>query len=135
MSKFPYLVIPGKDRDVYKPWISVNLDFPKTHKVTPLIWALIDSGADNCLASWEIGLWLGIKFKKQAIKTFTAANGQPFTGFQEKVRMFFSGEESFCDFYFSKSIPVKAPIILGQSGFFDRHKVIFNLPEKELEII
>ena len=90
MPKFPYIVIPGKDNDVYKPWISVNLNYLKTHKITPPIWALIDSGADNCLCSMEIGFWLGIKFKKQPQKVFTAANGQQFSGFKERIKLFFT---------------------------------------------
>jgi len=136
MAKFPYIIIPGKDQeDVCLPWISVSLNYPKTHKITSPIWALIDSGADSCLCCLEIGQWLGIKFKKQPQKVFTAVNGEQFSGFKERIKMFFSGKKYFCDFYFSKSIPVKSPIILGQNGFFDQHKIIFNLPEKELEVI
>lgn len=135
MPKFPYVVIPGKDRDVYKPWISVNLDNPKSHRITPPIWALIDSGADNCLANITIGEWLKINFKSLPQKIFTAANGQRFKGYETEIVLFFAGKNYRCPFYFSSVIPIKAPIILGQTGFFDHHKVIFDLPNKELEVI
>jgi len=130
MAKFPYIVIPGKDKDIYLPWISVSLDYPKTHKVTLPVWALIDSGADSCLCCLEIGQWLGIKFKKQPQKVFTTANGEQFSGFKERIKMFFSGKKYFCDFYFSKSIPVKSPIILGQNGFFDQPSLHDRWPSR-----
>jgi len=57
MSKYQYAnPSPG----VYKPWVSVSLRYGKTHKVTPAaIVALIDSGADVCFCSKDIGIWLG----------------------------------------------------------------------------
>ena len=54
MAKYPYYV-PTKN--VYKPWIRVNLGYKKTHKITPAaVHALIDSGADVCFCSTDIGI-------------------------------------------------------------------------------
>jgi len=135
MAKYPYTILPGKIGPVYKPLIRIVLNFKRTHKITLPIIALIDSGADVCFCSKNIGLWLGIKFKKKKLHTFTAVNKTTFKAVKESLLVHIGKKCFTCPFFFTNDLPKQTPIILGQKGFFDRFKVIFNAPNKTIEII
>ncbi len=133
MRKFPYY-IPAKK--VYKPWIPVSIGYRKTHKVTPAqITALIDSGADVCFCSKSIVDYLGVDVKNKEKKVFTTANNTSLPTFLEILTLHVGGKNYECSFYISEKLPPETPIILGQLGFFDHHKVTFDLENKEIEII
>ena len=134
MSKYPYTVLPTKTSVVYKPLVPVRLHYSKTHKMTSPIIALVDSGADACFCSENIGFWLGIKFDKKKKHTFTAANNQTFETFKEVITLEASGKKYSCPFYFTNTLPRQTPIILGQIGFFNHFKITFHLENKEIEI-
>jgi len=131
MSKYPYFILSDK---VYKPWIPIRLKFK--HKVTtaPII-ALVDSGADVCLCSMDIGMWLGINFKKKTPFPIKGVNGQSMDTFKESCSIYLDNHSIQSPIYFSNSLPKITPIILGQLGFFDHFKVTFDLKNKEIEII
>ena len=133
MAKYPYLLLPTSDGNgVYKPLVQVRLSYPKTHKVTDSIWALIDSGADVCFCQKDIGIWLGINFKNKKDVSFKAANKQEFTAVNEILNIHVSGKRYNCTFYFASELAY--PIILGQNGFFNHFKVSFDLRNKEIEM-
>lgn len=132
MRKYPYYIPAEK---VYKPWIPVNIGFGKTHKMTPsTIVALIDSGADVCFCSKIIADFLGITQKNKKEVIFTAANGTLLPTFLEKLTLYIGGRKYECPFYISDKLPAETPIILGQLGFFDHHKITFDLDNKSIEI-
>lgn len=136
MAKFPYAVLPTPlGGQVYKPLIPARLIYKKTHKLTAAVYALIDSGADVCFCSQDIGFWLGINCKNKKPIPFTAANNKEFMTFKEVITLQVCGSSYDCPFYFSSEIPPKFPIILGQTGFFDHFKVDFDLKNREIEII
>ncbi len=135
MAKYPYKILPSSEGQIYKPLISIILGLKKTHKITSSIYALIDSGADVCFCSMEIGMWLGINFKNKKSIYFTAADNKQFETKKEIITLYFEEKRYDCAFYFSKELPASSPIILGQIGFFDRFKVCFDLKSREIEII
>lgn len=132
MRKYPYY---NPSKDLYKPWITVRLGCNKTHKITsaPII-ALIDSGADVCFCSTDIGNSLGVNFKNKPVKTFITANSSSLVTVSELLTLYVCGKKYECPFYFSKDLPHETPIILGQIGFFDHFKVTFDLENKEIEL-
>ena len=131
--KFPYTILAP---DACKPLIPMRLCYEKTHKVLPSnIMALVDSGADVCFCSEDIAFWLGSRPKGKSTKEFTAANNQTFKTYKETFKLMTCGKVYECDFYVSSSLPKVAPIILGQSGFFDKFQVNFDLQKKEIDII
>ncbi len=135
MPKYPYIILPGKPRPVYKPDITVVLNYRKTHKVTPPILAMIDSGSDVCFCLKNIGEWLGIQFnKKKKAEVFTAANRSKFKARRENVTLFACGKNYNCPFFFTDVLPPRRPVILGQFGFFDHFKITFNIKDKEIEV-
>lgn len=135
MAKYPYIALPRKDKIVYKPWIKIRLGYSKTHKVTPAIFTLIDSGADVCFCLTDIGTWLGVDYKHKTTSAFKTANKSIFKTFKEMINLYVGDEKYSCPFYFTPDLPPETPIILGQIGFFDHFKVTFNLPEKEIEVL
>lgn len=133
MAKYPYYI---PSANVYKPWIRVVLGYKKTHKVTPAaIVALIDSGADVCFCSKNIGIWLGVELRKKESVTFTTANRTTFVAVKETITLYTAGKSYQCPFYFSDDLPHETPIILGQLGFFDHFKIVFDLKNKGIEVI
>lgn len=136
MSRYPYVILPSNVGPVYKPLIRVNLLHQKTHKATPQITALIDSGADVCFCLRSIGIWLGISFdKKRATHTFIAANRTKFEADKETVILSVANRNYSCPFFFTDVLPAETPIILGQFGFFDHFIITFNIQDKVIEII
>lgn len=132
MRKYPYYI---PDDKIYKPWIPVNIGFKKTHKTTPsTIVALIDSGADVCFCSKTIADFLGVSKRNKEEKVFTTANGSHLPTFMEKLTLYVGGRNYECTFYISDKLPAETPIILGQVGFFDHHKVTFDLDNKAIEV-
>ena len=67
--------------------------------------------------------------------TFTTANGSSLHTFLETLTLYVGGRDYDCSFYISDKLPRETPIILGQLGFFDHHKITFDLENKEIEII
>ncbi|OGY26211.1 MAG: hypothetical protein A2Z24_01445 [Candidatus Woykebacteria bacterium RBG_16_44_10] len=137
MIRIPYTKLPSvSQKEVYLPLVKVRLGYKKTHKITPtLIVALVDSGADVCFCSEQIGAWLGIQFTKiKKETTFTAANSTPFTTKPEVLRLYAYGEDYDCKFYFTDVLPRHTPIILGQLGFFDHFKILFDFKNKVIEL-
>lgn len=133
MRKFSYYIPENK---VYKPWITVGIGYRKTHKITIApITALIDSGADVCFCSKEIADSLGVSSRNKEKVTFTAANNTPLPTFLEALTLYIGVKNYECSFYISDKLPLETPIILGQLGFFDHHKVSFGLENKEIQIV
>ena len=132
MHKYSYYIPTNK---VYKPWIPVSLGYKKTHVIIPgALTALIDSGSDVCFCSQEIATFLGIQEKGKQKTVFTTANGTPLPTFTEVVTLYVGGKNYECSFFISDKLPPETPIILGQLGFFDHHKITFDLENKEIEI-
>ena len=132
MRKFPYFIPAAK---IYKPWIPVSIGYKRTYKITVApITALIDSGADVCFCSGDIANYLGVSAKGKEKKLFTTANGSFLHTFLETLTLYVGGRSYDCSFYISDELPAETPIILGQLGFFDRHKVTFDLENKVIEL-
>jgi hypothetical protein len=132
MRKYPYFIPAPK---VYKPWITVNIGYKKTHKITPApITALIDSGADVCFCSKDIAKFLGVTEKGKEKKVFRTANNSPLHTYLETLTLHVGGRSYECSFYISDDLPPETPIILGQLGFFDKHKITFDIENKEIQI-
>lgn len=135
MADYPYYYLPSKPRPVLKPLVKVMLNYKKTHKVTPEITALIDSGADVCFCADYIGLWLGINLRKiKEEESFTAANGKDFQAKKEIISLRLASKLYECPFFFTSVLPKETPLILGQYGFFDHFKITFDARNKLISI-
>lgn len=132
MRKYPYYIPAHK---VYKPWIPVNIGYKRTYKITAAVTGLIDSGADVCFCSKDITDFLGVSEKGKQKVIFTTANRSPLSTFLEVLTLHVGGKVYDCSFHISDKLPPETPIILGQLGFFDHHRVTFDLENKEIEVV
>lgn len=124
--KFRYAKFPSDLPS--KPWVSrpiipVRLYGPKDS--IPL-GALLDSGADRCFFSEEIGRMIGLDIEQGIRSNLTGVEGQRAPAYLHKVRISVDGMpgdvEVLAGFTASKGVGA----ILGQEGFFDAFKVTFE---------
>lgn len=135
IAKYSYDLIPPASKQVYRPILPIKLAYPQTHKCTPPIRALIDSGADACMCSLEVGVWLGIEFDgREDELSIETANGSLSRAIKKTVTLMTDSKQFACPFFFVEGInPLKVPL-LGQLGFFDHFKVCFDWKYKTFEI-
>jgi hypothetical protein len=135
MTKYHYDLIPPEAKQVYRPLLPIKLEYPPTKKCTPPIRALIDSGADVCMCTLEVGLWLGITFDGTEDEfSIETANGSLSRAVKKTVTLITDKNQFECPFFFVEGInPLKIPL-LGQQGFFDHYKVCFDREHKTFEI-
>ena len=134
MIHFPFLGLPGKSgKTVYKPIIPVSLAFRNTHRITSKIYALVDTGADVCFCHKDIGMFLRVNFSKKPLEYFKAANNQEFPTQREQIRIHLGNSHIDCPFYFTDTLPRENPIILGEKGFLNRFKVVFDYINKSIQ--
>lgn len=134
MAKHPYILLPGS-KVTYRPYVQMGLSNPHNQKQTPRIRGLIDSGADVCLASKDIALWLGIQFdEKEETTLIGTANGTTTDAVKKTIILTTEAGQYECPFFFIEGIPPDEPPLLGQRGFFDHFKVCFDWENKTFEI-
>ena len=134
MPKYNYTQLPGS-RTIYRPYIQIKIENPLNKKQTPPIRALIDSGADICLASQELAIWLGVKFTgKESTVEITTANGTTALASKKKVILHIQNQKFNSFMFFAQKIPPDSAPLLGQLGFFDKFKICFNLQNKKFQI-
>ncbi len=134
MAQYHYTTLPGS-KSIQRPYLRLRLTNPVTHKQTPPLRGLIDSGADICLGSHELAVWLGLQFDGQEEKiTITTANGTTTDAVKKSVLLTTEAGQYHCPFFFAEGIPPDAPPLLGQQGFFDHFRVCFELRTNTFEI-
>ncbi len=135
MAQYPYRLVPPVSKNVYRPILKVQLGHPETKKFTPEIKALVDSGADICMASMDIALWLGIEFDgSENSFSIETANSSISQAIKKTITLSTPETHYRCPFFFV-DIPPNKPILLGQQGFFDHFKVCFDFENKAFELI
>lgn len=97
--------------------------------------AMIDSGAEGIIVSEEVAEFLGIDKNKCESITVTGIVGDSVPGFMADVNLKVDG---FDDSFESQVIFVtglKFGMLLGQTGFFDKFRVKFDLPNNTFSLI
>lgn len=99
---------------------------------------LVDSGADMCLFDAEIGEAIGIDIKKGRMKEVFGVGGKASIYYWHKVTIEVGGWEYKIDAGFMPSVSGSGRVmpygIVGQLGFFEFFKVIFDRAKGEIEL-
>jgi hypothetical protein len=133
MATYPYIPLPAKP--IHRPYLRIWLSNQNNQKRTPQIRGLLDTGSDICLASKEIGIWLGIHFVgDEETVSIQTANGSISYAVKKTVTLITEESQHKCPFFFVEGITPDQPPLLGQQGFFDHFKVCFDLNNKVFEI-
>jgi len=116
----------------YMPRVTVCIKNPKTGSELP-VFALVDSGAAETLLQREIGEQLGIDIESGERVEFEGIGGVV-VGYRHKVLIRLAGEKNIhlieCAFTPSRSFDA----LLGERGFFEHYKVVFERYKKEFSI-
>src|SRR5688572_16466632 len=97
MAKYHYELIPPASKQVYRPLLPIKLANPLTQKSTSPIRALIDSGADVCMCSIEVGWWLGFEFDEiEDDFSIETANGSTSRAIKKVVTLIVEGKHYDC---------------------------------------
>ena len=118
--------IRGKVKDCALPLAPVRLLYKPKHKFTPVMQGLLDSGADYTYCHLDIGLFLGIDFKKKKPIVSRAANGSEFKCFIENLHIIIGKNQIITPVKFSNELNRAFQVILGRKVFFDKFKITFE---------
>jgi hypothetical protein len=117
--------------EIFRPYVPIRLSLGHG-KISNLIDALVDSGADRNLFPYELGLLIGINFKKCPKKYIHGIGGIQIEAYTSKFNIWINGNKyaTEADFSTVQQVP-----LLGRRGFFNLFTCIeFNENERYLEI-
>lgn len=95
--------------------------------------ALIDSGADYTIFPAALGLLAGLNIKEGKKESIMGVSGSTMTVYFHHILVNVGGYEIKVYSGFAEAMN-QDPGILGQSGFFNKFQVSFDLKKKEVEI-
>lgn len=140
MPKFPYRKFPSNPNEAFpdhknalRPVIPIKLSH-KDKSASYLV--LIDSGADFCIFHADLGKAIGIEIEKgKKLEYFGIEGNKQFAYFHD-INIEIQGWIKFSacvgfSYDFTKNMPYG---ILGQKGFFNLFKVIFDYTGEDIEI-
>lgn len=137
MITFPYIEFLGLAEDrVFRPMIPVTFrangeDFNS--------YSLIDSGADYTILPIEIAGRLKLDLGSQLSYSILGAGGNRFTIYKSPIEIeHIIKKKGFREIKWSSTVffaESGSTIMLGQSGFLNRFKVVLNGKNKEIEIV
>ncbi len=94
---------------------------------------LVDSGADICIFDLEIAELIGIDVRKGDKVLFAGVTGSPRIAYMHDVDIEVGGHVFTTRVSFA-TLPAYSYGIVGQRGFFDHFRVIFDYHKKQVEL-
>jgi hypothetical protein len=114
---------------VFRPVIPIEITYKKTSVIYEV---LVDSGADYCIFSAQIGEALGINVKSGETKNIFGITGDRDSIFFHKVKLKVENLIYEVEVGFMPNMPNMGYGVIGQIGFFDKFKVTFNYKNKTI---
>ena len=131
--KYPYLTVLNSDpngKHFHRPVVDVEIFGPNCSIST---FALVDSGADNCLFHLEYAKAIGIDIGKCKKSITMGVEGGKMEIYLTDIEIKIKGLEKIkVQVGFIKSNSVNG--LLGQIGFFDQNRIKFERDHKIFEI-
>ena len=135
--KFPYVKIRSEPTEVFpdrkvvlKPFIQIQL-WNKEKTKNSRAWALIDSGADDCIFNAKLGEMIGLNIMDAPKGKYRGIGKGFITAFFHNIFIEVGGWKRPCYAGFSYEIPMS---FLGQKGFFDLYRIEFDLLKATIEL-
>ena len=116
------------------PLVFVEFSNPADSSKRRDVFSLVDSGAAATLINAEYAQELGIDLESGKRIPFQGIKGAPAIGYEHliKIRLTHDSHEFAVPCYFMPDLQISA--LLGQSGFFENYKVLFERYKKRFEI-
>lgn len=131
--KFDYWPRPTKSTMEHDPIIGVSFINPANNKSID-VDCLIDSGADDIVIHADFAQVLDIELEGGETREYQGIAHKPITGYVHKLKMKLRDDASLyvvrCAFV--PNLPRAG--LLGQNGFFDNYKILFERRKKRFEI-
>jgi hypothetical protein len=126
-----YPFIKTRPGDIARPYIPITIINPATRKSIN-VFALIDSGADECAIPASFAPILGHKLKSGHLKTISTGNGVTRAyGHTVCIKAFsYTTDNAVIDFMPNLHIP-----LLGVKSFLNSFKLIIDYPNKVFSIL
>jgi hypothetical protein len=131
--KFQYKKI-GKNRldeVIIRPIIPIIL---KNGSKEVQYHVLVDSGADICIMDAEIAELIGLKLATGKKSSFAGATGKLENCYSHVVEIEVGGWPYKTEIAFAEGLSKSGYGIVGQRGFFEFFKVVFDYTANEIEI-
>jgi hypothetical protein len=131
--QFPYTPRNTDYGITQEPRVPVLFTNPVTcHCV--LLFGLVDSGASDIILNAQFAPLLGIDLTDAPVQEYQGIGDEPFQAYKHKVTIRLqAATEAFavpCAFMSD----LRIDCILGQNGFFDTHKIVFEKYHKRFAI-
>lgn len=134
---FPYIEFLGLSEErIFRPMIPIIF---KANKKEFKTYSLIDSGSDYTILPIEIATILNLDISNEPRFNMLGAGGNCFIIYKSPIKIQFNIQKNgFKELhwksyvYFAES---GTTILLGQNGFLDQCKVLFNGTNKTIEIL
>ena len=144
LRTLPHRPQNGQPFSITRPIIQIGLRY-KSNTFSGRYSALLDSGADDCVFHAQIGEAIGIDVKSGREKVFGGMGFGQLVGYMHTVEIEVGGHWVQCLVAFSYGLVRPSPTnpnkmeglpygILGQEGFFDKFKIIFDRAGEEIEL-
>ncbi len=110
----------------------INKKYPQHHQS---VKALVDSGADLCIFDAEIADLIGIVFDKGDEVAIEKVGRSSIKAYFHQLEMSINDIQFECYAGFSKNLATNGFVgFLGQTGFFDQFKIMFDYKAKKIKI-
>lgn len=118
---------------ITRPVIEIRL---KNQQQSLRYEVLVDSGADMCIFDAEVGEALGLDIRKGKQEIVTGVGGKQSFYFWHKIKIEVGGWEYEINAGFMPRVAgnVMPYGLVGQNGFFEYFKVIFDKTGEEIEL-
>ena len=120
----------GMEHDPIVSVTFVNLGNNKSINVD----CLVDSGADDILLHSEFAKILELDVENGEERLYQGIGGKPIKAFLFRLKMQIKGDSSSYMVRCAFMPDLKRAGLLGQKGFFDNYKVVFERAKKRLEL-
>lgn len=131
--KFRYEKYGSKEGEIFYPSLNIEIVNPKTKKISPSYKVLVDSGASSCIFHAWLGERIGIEIDKGEKKQFVGVTDKAGVQYIHPVTMIMGGNEVNLSAGFSHDLKSWFGL-LGQKGFFEKHRICFDLPVGDFTI-
>ena len=116
------------------PLVFVEFSNPADSLKRREVFSLVDSGAAATLINAQYAQELGIDLQSGKRIPFQGIKGTPAIGYEHliKIRLTHDSREVTVPCYFMPDLQISA--LLGQAGFFENYKVLFEHYKKRFEL-